>query len=82
MNKSKNWVDCQERFRRVIAYIQDHMYDELDMNRLAEVACLSPCHWHRIYHAICRCANKPQNSAHWIDWMGRQLLKPLHTPVE
>ena len=52
MNKLKNWVDYQERFQRVIAYIYDHLDDELDMNRLAEVACLSAYHWHRIYHAI------------------------------
>ncbi|SAK40904.1 AraC family transcriptional regulator [Caballeronia fortuita] len=37
---------------RVVAYIHDHLDDALNLNRLAEVACLSPYHWHRIYHAF------------------------------
>ncbi|SAL47594.1 AraC family transcriptional regulator [Caballeronia peredens] len=42
----------QARLARVVAYIHDHLDDELDLNRLAEVACLSPYHWHRIYHGF------------------------------
>jgi AraC family transcriptional regulator len=42
----------EARLARVIAYIHDHLDDELDLNRLAEVACLSPYHWHRIYHGF------------------------------
>lgn len=45
-------VDYAERLRRVTAYIHDHLDDELDLNRLADVACLSAYHWHRIYHAV------------------------------
>lgn len=45
-------VDYAERLRRVTAYIHDHLDDELDLNRLADVACLSPGHWHRVYHAL------------------------------
>lgn len=52
MNKAKNWTDYEERLGRVIAYIHDHLDDQLDLNQLAEVACLSPYHWHRIYYAI------------------------------
>jgi AraC family transcriptional regulator len=37
---------------RVIAHIYDHLDDDLDLDALAEVACLSPHHWHRIYHAL------------------------------
>lgn len=40
------------RLSRVTAYIHDHLDDELDLNRLADIACVSPYHWHRIYHAI------------------------------
>ncbi|SAK43399.1 AraC family transcriptional regulator [Caballeronia arationis] len=40
------------RLSRVIDYIHDHLDDDLDLNRLAEIACLSPYHWHRIYHAF------------------------------
>ena len=42
----------EARLARVVAYIHDHLDDELDLNRLAEVACLSPYHWHRIYHGF------------------------------
>ncbi|WP_321794086.1 AraC family transcriptional regulator [Caballeronia sp. J97] len=42
----------EARLARVVAHIHDHLDDELDLNRLAEVACLSPYHWHRIYHAF------------------------------
>lgn len=42
-----------ERFQRVVTYIQQHLDEPLDMNRLAEIAHLSPAHWHRIYTAIC-----------------------------
>ena len=52
MNKLKDRVDYQERLNRVIAFIHDHLDEEIDLNRLADVACLSPYHWHRIYHAM------------------------------
>jgi AraC family transcriptional regulator len=52
MNKLKDRVDYQERLGRVTAFIFDHLDDEIDLNRLADVACLSPYHWHRIYHAM------------------------------
>lgn len=36
----------------MIVFIHDHLDEDIDLNRLADVACLSPYHWHRIYHAI------------------------------
>jgi AraC family transcriptional regulator len=33
-------------------HIHDHLDDKLDLFSLADVACLSPHHWHRIYHAL------------------------------
>jgi AraC family transcriptional regulator len=42
----------EERIGRVIAYVFDHLDDELDLNRLADIACLSPHHWHRVYTAM------------------------------
>ncbi|HYM00449.1 MAG TPA: AraC family transcriptional regulator, partial [Blastocatellia bacterium] len=47
------WTDYGERFNRVTTYIYDHLDEDLDLNRLAEVACLSAYHWHRIYQAMC-----------------------------
>ena len=51
--KSGNdWLDYGERLDRVAAYVFEHLDDDLDLGRLAEVACLSPYHWHRVYRAM------------------------------
>lgn len=42
----------QARIARVIDYIYDHLRDDLDMDKLAEIACLSSWHWHRIYRGM------------------------------
>lgn len=42
----------QQRLQKVIDYIYDHLEQPLDLNRLADIACLSPYHWHRVYRAI------------------------------
>lgn len=34
----------QTRFQTVIDYIYDHMDEKLDLDKLAEVACVSPYH--------------------------------------
>jgi len=40
------------RIARVMAYIGDHLDEELPLERLAHVACFSPYHFHRIYRSI------------------------------
>ena len=40
------------RFTRVIEYIYAHLDEAPDLNALAEVAALSPWHWHRIWQAV------------------------------
>jgi AraC family transcriptional regulator len=52
MSNVKDRIDYQERLSRVVAFMHDHLDEEIDLNRLADVACLSPYHWHRIYHAM------------------------------
>ncbi|RWX15324.1 AraC family transcriptional regulator [Rhizobium hidalgonense] len=52
MNGDTAWALYESRLRRVSAYIHDHLDEELDMERLAQIACLSSYHWHRIYRAI------------------------------
>ncbi|SEE02921.1 AraC family transcriptional regulator [Rhizobiales bacterium GAS188] len=52
MTKPGPRTDYQDRLSRVTAYIYDHLDDELDLQKLAEIACLSPYHWHRVYHAV------------------------------
>ena len=52
MEKTDIWRSYEKRLSRVTDYIYEHLDDEIDLTRLAEVACLSPYHWHRIYRAI------------------------------
>jgi AraC family transcriptional regulator len=46
--------DYAERLERVFRWLADHLDDALDLTRLAEVACLSPYHFHRVYRAMQR----------------------------
>ena len=46
------WVRYEPRMQRVIHHVHDHLDEPLDLNLLAELACLSPHHWHRVYHAM------------------------------
>lgn len=52
MNGETAWAVYEARLRRVSAHIHEHLDEELDMERLAEIACMSSYHWHRIYRAI------------------------------
>jgi AraC family transcriptional regulator len=52
MSEEATWAIHETRLKRVSDYIHDHLDEELDMDRLAEIACLSSYHWHRIYRAI------------------------------
>ncbi|NLR96253.1 AraC family transcriptional regulator [Rhizobium sp. P38BS-XIX] len=52
MSGGTAWALYETRLRRVSAYIHEHLDDDLDMEKLAEIACMSSYHWHRIYRAI------------------------------
>ena len=52
MNKPVTILDYSRRIERVIAHVGAHLDEELDLDALAAVACFSPCHFHRIYHAM------------------------------
>ena len=52
MKEASIWAAYEQRLQRVSAYIYDHLDEELDLDRLADIACLSPHHWHRIYRAV------------------------------
>ena len=43
----------QTRFHKVIDYIYDHMDENIDLEKLSEIACVSSYHWHRIYRGLC-----------------------------
>ncbi|CDY76646.1 transcriptional regulator, AraC type; possible DNA gyrase inhibitor [Caballeronia glathei] len=86
MNDKLNERFYETRLSSVVEYIHDHLDDDLDLNRLAEIACLSPYHWHRIYHAfygetaaatvrrlrLHRAANELVRSASPLDTIGQR----------
>ncbi len=41
-----------ERIGRVRAHIHAHLDEDLDLDTIADVACLSRFHWHRVYRAM------------------------------
>lgn len=52
MNTSKAPIAYQTRLNRVVDHIYDHLDDDIRFDDLAEIACLSPWHWHRVYTAM------------------------------
>ena len=52
MNDLSHRARYEARLNRVLDHIYDHLDEPLDIDRLAEIACLSPYHWHRIYQAM------------------------------
>lgn len=50
--KANRIIDHRQRIRRVVAYIDDHIDDELNLTSLAAVACLSPFHFQRVYQTL------------------------------
>ncbi len=42
-------LDYSRRVERVLRHIGENLERDLDLNALAEIACLSPYHFHRIY---------------------------------
>src|SRR3990167_7205351 len=52
MNKAHGWTDYGERRGGVQPYTPAPRAQPLDLARLAEVAHLSPYHWHRVYNAL------------------------------
>lgn len=44
--------DYRERIIRTLLYIQEHLDDDLDLERLSSVAAFSPFHFHRIFRSL------------------------------
>lgn len=51
MNKVSS-TSYEDRLQRVTSYIYENLDQDIDLDRLAEIACMSPYHWHRIYRAV------------------------------
>ncbi|MCO6186362.1 GyrI-like domain-containing protein [Rhizobium sp. L1K21] len=52
MTEERDWARYQDRLSRVTDYIYAHLDEELNFEQLADVACLSPWHWHRVYRGV------------------------------
>ena len=46
------WGRYDKRMERVIAHVYDHLDEPLDLMTLADVAGMSPFHWHRIFQSM------------------------------
>jgi AraC family transcriptional regulator len=46
------WKDYNERILRVLTHIQGHLDEALDLEELAQVACFSSFHFHRVFAAM------------------------------
>ena len=46
------WPRFEPRMRRVVEHVYAHLDEPLDLLTLADIAHVSPHHWHRIYHAL------------------------------
>ena len=52
MTKRSTREDYANRIGRALAHIHANLDAPLDTERLAEIACFSPFHWHRIYQGM------------------------------
>ncbi|AWB65806.1 hypothetical protein C2869_04840 [Saccharobesus litoralis] len=52
MKKAKTRVNYQNRLSRVVDYIWQNLTQPLDINQLADIACFSPYHFHRLYRGM------------------------------
>jgi AraC family transcriptional regulator len=47
--RAEHWIDYEERFDVVLAHVHEHLAEPLDLVVLAQVAGLSPRHFHRVF---------------------------------
>jgi len=52
MTRQQDQQRYLQRFQKVIDHIYDNLDASLDLNHLADIACMSPYHWHRIYAGL------------------------------
>jgi len=52
MNSTNLSQEYIRRINRVVDYIDQHLDKNMSLNELADVACFSPFHFHRIFHAM------------------------------
>lgn len=47
-----NHPGVEARLQRLVTYIHDNLDGDLSLDTLAEVACMSRFHWHRVFRAV------------------------------
>lgn len=52
MEINASQANYEKRLSRVTSYIYEHLDEDLDLIKLADIACMSAYHWHRIYQAV------------------------------
>lgn len=52
MRKARTETSYNVRMKRVIDHVYAHLEEDISFDELAEIACLSPYHWSRIYSAM------------------------------
>lgn len=52
MNKQITQASYRDRLNRVVDHVHAHLDEDLSFDQMAEIACLSPYHWSRIYAAM------------------------------
>lgn len=52
MTPASSQRDYEARIRRVLNYIYGNLDGDLSLDKLAEVACMSRFHWHRVFRAM------------------------------
>lgn len=52
MSEQATRIDYADRIARVVTWLSNHLDHEIDLARLADIACFSPYHFHRIYHGM------------------------------
>lgn len=50
--KNRPFVSYEERLNRVLSYIYENLDEDLTLDQLADIACMSRYHWHRIFRAM------------------------------
>lgn len=46
------FISYEQRLNRVITHIYEHLDEDLSLDTLAEIACMSRYHWHRVFKAM------------------------------
>jgi AraC family transcriptional regulator len=52
MNRKVTLQSYQKRIKKVLAFIEAHVDEEIALEKLAEVACFSPYHFHRVFSGM------------------------------